>query len=138
MSPPYQYPITVSDSAIDGNGHVNNVVFVQWMQDAAVAHSGAAGCTQATQECGAVWVVRSHKIEYLRPVFPGDKILVRTWVANFRRVLSLRQYEFFRPADGATLATGETDWVFVDATSGRPRSIPESIQNLFVISPPQP
>ena len=92
----YRHDIEVPPSAIDENGHVNNVQYVQWMQDAAVQHSNAAGCTQVTLALGATWVIRSHQIEYLRPAFQGDHLVVLTWVSNFRKVRSLRKYRFFR------------------------------------------
>jgi acyl-CoA thioester hydrolase len=79
----------------------------------------------------ATWVVRSHLIEYLSPAFVGDEIEVRTWVANIRRVRSLRRYEFIRKADGKLLVKGETDWVFVDAETGRPLGIPDEVARLF-------
>jgi acyl-CoA thioester hydrolase len=112
---------------------VNNVAYVQWMQDAAVRHAEAAGCTAKTRALGATWVVRSHQVEYLSPGFAGDVITVQTWVANIRRVRSLRRYRFVRPADQAVLAQGETDWVFVDAASGRPKAVPEEIQGTFQV-----
>ncbi len=138
MSQPHVYPVEVSASAIDANGHANNVEYLRWMQEAAWSHSDAVGCTAATRSAGATWVVRSHHIEYLRPAFAGDVVEVRTWVADFRRAFSLRKYELVRRGDGAILARGETDWVFVDATSGRPRSIPEPIRALFDRQAPGP
>src|SRR5438270_10283836 len=123
-----EYEIAVPAAAIDGNGHVNNVEFVRWMQEAAVRHADEQGCTAATRQAGATWVARSHQIEYLRPAFAADRITVRTWVADFRRAFSLRKYEFRRSGgDMALLAKGQTDWVFVDTQSGRPRSIPPAI-----------
>src|SRR5690242_19343538 len=124
MAASYEYEIAVSGAAIDANGHVNNVEFVRWMQEAAVRHADERGCTEATKAAGATWVVRSHKIEYRRPAFAGERVRVRTWVADFRRAFSLRKYQFVRADGGTLLAEGETDWVFVDAASGRPRSIP--------------
>src|SRR6478736_7931774 len=94
--PTFQYEVTVGASAIDANGHANNIEFVRWMQEAAVAHADAAGCTAATQQAGATWVVRAHQIEYLRPAFQGDRIDVLTWVADFRRAFSTRKYKFVR------------------------------------------
>ena len=133
MPQTFAYEIEVGPSAIDANGHVNNVEFVRWMQEAAVAHADQAGCTAATSAAGATWVVRSHHIEYLRPAFAGERIRVNTWVADFRRAFSLRKYEFVRPADGVVLARGETDWVFVDTVTGRPRSVPPHIVAMFEI-----
>lgn len=135
MSQVYIYEIQVGPSAIDANGHVNNVEFVRWMQDAAVAHSDASGCTAATKQAGGTWVVRSHQIEYLKPAFAGDRIEARTWVADFRRAFSLRKYEFVRVGDNAVLAKGETDWVYVDLQAGRPRTIPAAIAGMFDVTP---
>ena len=138
MARAYEYEIEVTGAAIDANGHVNNVEFVRWMQEAAVRHADGRGCTAATKAAGATWVVRSHKIEYRRPAFAGERVRVRTWVADFRRAFSLRRYQFLRAADGTVLAEGETDWVFVDAANGRPRSIPEDIRGMFELSPGDP
>ena len=131
MARTYQYEFEIPPSAIDANGHANNVEFVRWMQDAAVAHADAAGCTAATSAAGATWVVRSHRIEYRRPAFAGERVRVVTWVENVRRAFSLRRYRFERAANGEVLAEGETDWVFVDVTTGRPRSVPEAIMATF-------
>jgi acyl-CoA thioester hydrolase len=131
----YRHEFRVPEDAVDRNGHVNNVVYVQWMQDAAVAHSNAAGCTKATFDMGATWVIRSHRIEYLRPAFAGDEITVLTWVSNFRKARSLRKYKFVRETDGVVIARGETDWVFVDASTGRPRPIPDNVAQVFEVIP---
>jgi acyl-CoA thioester hydrolase len=131
----HEYDVVVGPASIDANGHVNNVEFVRWMQDAAVAHAEARGLTEATRQAGAMWVVRSHHVEYLQPAFAGEKIRVLTWVADFRRAFSLRRYRFVRPSDGTLLAKGETDWVFIDARTGRPRSIPDALQAMFELPP---
>ena len=131
--PVYTYTLAVPQEAIDENGHVNNVHYVQWMQDAAVRHYEFIGGVPPMQALGATWVVRSHHIEYLAPAFAADEIEVRTWVVNVRRVRSLRRYEFFRKSDGRLLSRGETDWVFVDAISGRPLAIPGEVARLFTL-----
>jgi acyl-CoA thioester hydrolase len=131
MNPIYCHHFTAPDSVVDRNGHVNNVAYVQWMQDAAVRHAAAAGCTELTGQLGATWVVRSHRIEYLSPAFAGDAVNVLTCVANFRKVRSLRRYQIVRATDGVILAKGETDWVFIDVASGRPRVIPKEIIDAF-------
>jgi acyl-CoA thioester hydrolase len=131
----YQYKLTVSDNAVDVNGHVNNIEYLRWMQDAAVLHSDVQGCTKATIAAGATWVVRTHHIEYLKPSFAGESIIVLTWVSNFRRVQSLRKYRIIRVEDNAILVEGETDWVFVDAKTGRLRSIPKNVIAAFELLP---
>ena len=127
----YRYEFTVPESAVDQNGHVNNVVYVQWMQDVAVLHSEATRGTRAMHTAGGTWVVRSHKVEYLSPAFADEEIVALTWVVNFRRVRSVRRHKFFRKSDNTLLAKGETEWVFVDAESGTPRKIPEEVMRLF-------
>lgn len=126
-----RYEFTVPESAVDQNGHVNNVVYVQWMQDVAVLHSDSVGGTKAMHESGGTWVVHSHKIEYLSPAFAGEDLVALTWVVNFRRVRSIRRHKFFRKSDNILLAKGETEWVFVDVESGRPRMIPDEVMQLF-------
>jgi acyl-CoA thioester hydrolase len=131
ISPIYTFPFTIPPEAIDENGHVNNVQYVQWMQDAATRHYTALGGIAPAQAVGATWVVRSHHVEYLLPAFVGEEIEIRTWVEDLRRVRSLRRYEFVRKSDGALLVRGETDWVFVDVETGRPVAIPQAIVGLL-------
>jgi acyl-CoA thioester hydrolase len=127
----FEHEIPVPASAIDDNGHVNNVVYVQWMQDIAIAHFESVGGTSIMKAAGATWVARSHYIEYLRPATAGDRVRIRTWVENFRRVVSLRKYEFTRLGDDTVLARGHTEWVLIDVASGRPKSVPAEIVALF-------
>lgn len=129
----HEFP--VPDSAIDRNGHVNNVAFVQWMQDMAIRHFDSVVGREATSPDGTTWVVRSHHVEYLSPAFSGDRIRALTWVVNFGRVRSLRRYQFLRVNDGKLLVRGETDWVFVNTESGRPCSIPAAIREGFMLIP---
>ncbi len=127
----HRYELLVPKEAEDQNGHVNNVEYLRWMQDAAMQHSEITGCTAATNAAGATWVVRTHKIEYFKPAFAGDRVVIVTWIADFRRVQSLRKYKIIRPADDALLAEGETNWVFVDVQKGTLRSIPREIRAAF-------
>jgi acyl-CoA thioester hydrolase len=133
LSPIHSKTFTIPANAIDENGHVNNVAYVQWMQDIAVEHYESIGGTNPMQLMGATWVVREHRIEYLLPAFSGEEIEIKTWVENVRRVRSLRKYEFVRIADGKVLVRGETDWVFVDVKTGAPRAIPEEVSRVFAM-----
>ncbi len=130
VSSTYSKTIIIPNSAIDENGHVNNVMYVQWMQDIAVEHYASIGGVAAQGE-NATWVVREHRIEYLLPAFENEEIEIKTWVENIRRVRSLRKYEFLRKSDGKVLVKGETDWVFVDTKTGRPLAIPQEVENIF-------
>jgi acyl-CoA thioester hydrolase len=133
MPHPFLHQITVTPDVLDANGHANNVAYVQWLQDAAIHHARDTGCTQITSALGATWVVRSHFIEYLAPAFSGDSITIHTWVSNIRKVRSLRKYQLVRSRDNLLIARAETDWVFVDAKTGRPRPIPAEIKNVFPV-----
>jgi acyl-CoA thioester hydrolase len=134
----YRREFTVPEHVIDRQGHVNNVAYVQWMQDVAIAHFAAVGGVDLMHDVGGTWVARSHHIEYLAPAFAGDRVAATTWVASLLRVRSLRRYAFKRVSDGKTLARGETDWVFVSAESGRPSSIPKAIKGAFTLVPDGP
>ena len=129
----FRHEFVVPKDAIDGNGHVNNVVYIQWMQDVAIRHADACGGTAALEATEDTWVARSHSIEYLTPAHEGDSIEARTWVANFRRVGSLRYTEFERISDKRLIARGETEWVCVNEKSGRPSAIPDSVRNAFLV-----
>jgi len=128
----FRNEFVVPETVIDVNGHVNNVAYVQWMQDVAIQHATALISDSVLAESAGTWVARSHHIEYLRPAFAGDLVQASTWISDLRRVRARRRYEFVRLSDGAVLAKGETDWVFIDAVSGRPRSIPGEIKSAFL------
>lgn len=131
----FRHDLTVPKEAIDANGHVNNIEYLRWMQDAAVLHSKSSGCTEASRANGATWVVRTHRITYFRPAFEGDAISILTWVSNFRRVQSVRKYKIVRIADNVVICEGETNWVYVDAQTGKMRSIPKNVMACFEIVP---
>ena len=134
ISTTYSKTITIPKNVIDENGHVNNVVYVQWMQDIAVEHYSSIGGIEA-QGSESTWVIREHRIEYFLPAFEGEEIEIRTWVENVRRVRSLRKYEFVRKSDGIILVKGETDWVFVDVRTGALRRVPEEVIDVFQTDP---
>lgn len=77
ISPTYTKTIIIPSSAIDENGHVNNVVYVQWMQDIAVEHYASIGGIEA-QGPDSTWVIRKHSVEYFLPAFAGEEDPVRT------------------------------------------------------------
>lgn len=141
MSSIFEYAIEVRDSDIDVLGHVNNVVYIQWMQSAAYAHSAALGWTlERYLSLGAGWVARLHQIEYLQPAFAGQRVIVKTWVADMKKVTSMRRYRIVRmdpappdangnvdpmaPMREILLAVAHTNWAFIDYKRGTPIRIP--------------
>jgi len=134
----FSFRFIIPPEANDANGHVNNIAYVQWMQDVAIRHSDAQGCTNDMyRQLGSSWVVRSHLIEYLRPAFAGEEMEIQTWVCNMKRTRSLRRYRFLRCSDQTLVARAETDWVYVDSFTGKPKKIDEAISNAFDLVMPE-
>lgn len=131
----YRYDLTVRPDAVDRNGHVNNVEYVRWMQDAAIAHARAAGGQALSDAEGWTWYVRSHQVEYLQPVFQDEEIAVLTWASDIRKTRALRKYLMVRVSEDKPVARGQTEWVAVDVGSGRPRPVPRGIIELFPAVP---
>ena len=132
MTEIYDHHHTVGVEEIDDQGHANNVAYVAWMQDAALAHSAALGWTsELYRRLGKGWVARRHEIEYLRPALPGDRIIVQTHVSEMKKVTSTRLYRIVRPRDGELLARAETNWAFINYLTGRPTRIPDEVARAF-------
>ena len=130
----FEYRHTVRADEIDQLGRANNIVYVEWMQAAAIAHSAALGWPlEAYLKREAGWVVRSHTIEYNHPARKGDRIVIRTWVASMELITSLRRYRIVRAGDDEVLATAETKWAFIDFKTGRPERIPPDIAGAFTV-----
>lgn len=123
---------TAPAESIDVNGHVNNLEYLRWMQEVATRHSAAQGWGRERYlQTRTSWVIRSHSIEYLRPAFAGDALALLTWISGFAGHSSPRRYLFWRISDQQILARAETLWVFIDARSGRPNTIPGEFLSAF-------
>ena len=132
----YEHHHTVRIDEIDDLDHANNLSYLQWMISAALAHSAAQGWPVSRyKEMGQGWVVRAHTIKYLQSTMLDDVVVVRTWVADFKRFSSLRRYKIVREHDRALLATASTEWAFVDFTSHALARVPQEVIESFVIAP---
>jgi acyl-CoA thioester hydrolase len=124
----------IPGEAIDELGHVSNLKYIAWMQEIAIQHSAANGWpVERYLEGGAVWVVRSHFITYLRPAFEGEAIALQTWVAEIKQRSSVRKYLVVRTNDQKVLVEAQTNWVYVDRKSGRPLRIPDELRAAFKV-----
>jgi acyl-CoA thioester hydrolase len=122
----------VPEEAIDELGHVSNLKYIAWMQEIAIQHSAAEGWpVERYLRSGAVWVVRSHFITYLRPAFERETITLQTWIAEIKQRSCLRKYLVLRAQDQSILAEAETNWVYIDQRTGRPLRIPEELRAAF-------
>jgi acyl-CoA thioester hydrolase len=121
QAPPFTWTVQVASGDIDRQGHVNNVAFLRFVQEAATAHWLALAPDQLKQSF--TWVVRRHEIEYLRPGLPGDELLVKTWVGEPSGATWERFTEIRRSGDDRPLVSARTVWVLLDAATGRPRRV---------------
>lgn len=128
--------LAVPADVIDANGHVNNIAYVRWMQDIAIEHTTAVGWPMERYfTTGATWVARSHFVEYLRPAFAGDTLVVHTWITGMATRSSPRRYLFLREGEAKPVAKAETLWVCVDVATGRPVRIPDAMRAAFPVVP---
>ena len=116
----------------DAYGQVNHANYLRYMQEAAFDASAAVGYDVARYEAiGRQWLVRETDITYQRPLTYGDTVIVRTWVADFRRVRSRRMYALRLAGTVDPVATASTEWVFLDSATLRPASIPPEMVAAF-------
>jgi acyl-CoA thioester hydrolase len=127
----YTAEVRVRHDELDCFGRVQPGVYLRYLAQAAVDASTAVGLDAAWYaRARARWLVRRSTFAIARPVGAGERLQVRTWVEDFRRVRSHRGYEL-RDGRGEVTLTARTDWVYVDAASGRPRRIPEEAERAF-------
>jgi acyl-CoA thioester hydrolase len=118
---------------MDALGHVNNAVYQNYLEQAAIEHSEHLGATlDVYRELGGVFVMRRVEIDYLRPAVAGDTLEVTTWVKEMRGTRAFRRYEIRKHNQDDLLVTAEALWVWVDVKTMRPRPIPEKILDKFL------
>jgi acyl-CoA thioester hydrolase len=126
--------LQVVSSDIDELGHVNNQVWVRWVNEAALAHSRAVGFgPESCLALGLAWVVRRHDIEYLQPALADQEVEALTWAETLKGVTSLRRTLFQRA--GQVLARAETTWVLVELPSAKPRRVPPEMLRAYGMAP---
>lgn len=126
IATPFVEPVTVTAAHLDQFGHTNNVVYLQWLEHVAWAHSNSLGLSFADyRRLNAGCVARKHELEYLAATFAGDELLLGTWVhENDGRLSMWRRYQIVRLSDAKTVLRGETHWVCIDLQTGRPKRQP--------------
>lgn len=122
MSSVFDLRIKVKPEHIDVLGHVNNVVYVQWMQDVASAHIETLGVgLDQYLEMKHAMVAVEHHVQYRKAAMLDDDIILRTWLYEINALYSFRQYVFFNAKDQSLLFTGNTKWACIEIASGRPK-----------------
>ena len=125
----FEMSIAVEPADIDLLGHVNNVVYVRWVQDIAVAHWRAKA--SAADQARLLWIVLRHEIDYRQAARLGDGIRARTWVGPATRIKFERHTELRRESDGALLAKARTVWCPIDAATGKLASVSAEVRAGF-------
>jgi acyl-CoA thioester hydrolase len=127
----FELPITIVPDDIDDLGHVNNVVYLRWVQDVAIAHWRAAATVE--QQAEVAWVAVRHEIDYKRAALPGDAIVARTWVGTADSHRFERLTEIVRVADGRVLASARTLWCPVSRSTGKLTRVSNEIRARFSV-----
>ncbi len=128
MKKVHQHKITVSPADIDQMGHVNNVVYVRWVQEVAESHWYSAAKEGYTEKY--LWVVLRHEIDYLKPALAGDDLMGETWIETLEGARSIRIVEIKR--GDKVIAKARTTWVMLDGKTGRPARVPKDMQEQFL------
>ena len=127
----YEQTVRVEPADLDEQDHVNNVVYVRWVQDAATAHWVALSTPE--QRAEVAWVLLRHEIDYAHPARLGDDVVVRTAVGHLEGLTFERVTEVRRAADGRVLARSRTLWCPVDPRTGRPRRVSDALRTAFSV-----
>lgn len=125
----FELEISVKPEDIDQLGHVNNVVYVRYIQEAAVAHWTSAANKEDQEKY--LWVVTRHEIDYKRPAFDRDTLLAKTWVGAAKDGLFERFTDLIRKEDNKLIARARTIWCPIDPKTMRPTQVADSVYQKF-------
>ena len=129
MKNTFEYQFTVLPEHLDALQHVNNVVYVQWMQDIASQHWATYASPELNEKI--LWVARRHEIDYLSQSFLNDSLLMTTWTGAYSGVTWDRHYEIIRKSDNKKIITAKSVWVLLDRKTFKPRRIDEEVLSVL-------
>jgi acyl-CoA thioester hydrolase len=128
----FEIEIEVQPKDIDSQGHVNNVQYLRWVQDVAVAHWKAAALPEDQETL--TWVVVRHEIDYRRPAYVGERLIVKTWVGTATGLRFERLTEIVRPADRVVVAEARSLYCPISRASGKPTAVRPEVRAFFSAS----
>ena len=123
--------LAAKNADIDEQNHVNNTVYLRWVQEVATAHWKSLASTEAQKAIG--WIVLRHEIDYKSAASLGDEIVLRTWVGEASRLKFERFTEVRRKIDNVLLAQARTLWVPVDSRTGKPTRVSVEVREKFSV-----
>jgi acyl-CoA thioester hydrolase len=121
--------IIVLPEHLDDVNHVNNVIYVQWMQDIATEHWNIFATDKLKQE--VVWMIKRHEIDYFNQAFLGDELLMETWTGDYTNITWKRHYEITRLTDNKKIISASSVFIPFDRTTQRPRKIEGELITMF-------
>jgi acyl-CoA thioester hydrolase len=127
----FEVTIPVEPHDIDELGHVNNVAYLRWVQDVAVAHWTTVASIE--DQAKLRWIVLRHEIDYKHSAYLGDEIVAKTWVGNATRIRFERHTELLRANDRCLLAKARTLWCPIDAVTGKPVNVGPDVRARFSV-----
>jgi acyl-CoA thioester hydrolase len=122
--------IKVQLDDLDDLEHVNNVVYLRWVQDIAAAHWANIASEEMKRKYS--WVVLRHEIDYRNPAVLGDELTVLTWVSSCEGVRSVRNVRFCQSASEKLVAETKTTWCLLDSQTMKPKRIEQDIISIFM------
>lgn len=125
----FRHQLKAQESDMDELGHVNNVVYLRWVQEVAAAHWEHAATDAMKKQY--LWVVLRHEIDYLRPAFAGEEIVGYTWIGNHKGAKVERFVSLYKAGSEKPIAEAKTSWCLLDAESMRPRRIDARMVEVF-------
>jgi acyl-CoA thioester hydrolase len=128
--PTFELVFIAGPEHIDELGHVNNAVWVQWIQAVAVAHWDSVA--DPAHKDAYFWVVTRHEIDYLRAAHDGDRIIARTWVGEAPKGARFDRFMEFIGPDGKLCVRARTHWAIIDKALGRPVRVPAEVVAPFL------
>ena len=126
----FEQRITAARDDIDELGHVNNAVWVRWIQEVAVAHWHAVA--RPEHHAAYLWVIARHEIDYLRSLGHGESVSACTWIAQAPRGARVDRSMEFVGEDGRVRVRARTTWAVLDRANGRPVRVPEAVIARFL------
>ncbi len=121
----FSLSIIVTKNDIDELSHVNNVVYVRWVQEVAAAHWDNLATPEIKQKF--LWVVLRHEIDYLNASFEGDSIKVITWVGESNGARSERYVQIMNVTTGKLLVKAKSIWCMLDGTTMKPKRLDDGM-----------
>ncbi len=129
MGEPFARTFTAGAEHIDQLGHVNNAVWVHWMEDISVAHWEAVAPSE--HQAAYVWVVTRHEIDYRGNIREGESVTATTWIPDPPKAATFDRCVEFRNTRGKAIVRARTTWAIIEVASGRLVRIPAEVAAPF-------